>query len=190
MLVQKLLRIDEDTIQKINNILLKMSEKEYISFSAFVRKLIKIGLNHLEDNMENITENTAKKSFVEKIRKISNNSNVEKKIALETVCKEIESIAGYNTTKISMPIFRIFKVIYNSLNNKPNSVIYNGSTWEPNTVYRESNIFEQAAINYEKYNSLLGHVILSLRDEGFNISSSIDYNRTDPGIVIDISWDK
>lgn len=66
MLTPKLLRIEESTIQEVEELAQQLSEKEHISFSALVRKLIRIGL----DNMEN------KVSFLEKVKKTTDASNL------------------------------------------------------------------------------------------------------------------
>lgn len=49
MLVQKLLRLDESAVKEIEELVQKLSEKEYVSFSALVRKLIRIGLDGMKD---------------------------------------------------------------------------------------------------------------------------------------------
>jgi hypothetical protein len=48
MLVPKLLRFDEVTIQEVEELVQKLSEKEYTSFSALVRRLIRIGLDNMK----------------------------------------------------------------------------------------------------------------------------------------------
>lgn len=48
MLITKLLRLDESTVREVDELVNKLSEKEYISFSALVRKLIRIGLDNYE----------------------------------------------------------------------------------------------------------------------------------------------
>jgi hypothetical protein len=53
MLVPKLLRLDDATIQEIDKLVLKLSEKEYISFSALVRTLIRKGLDDMTKSIIN-----------------------------------------------------------------------------------------------------------------------------------------
>jgi hypothetical protein len=53
MLVPKLLRIDDSTIQEIEELAKKMSEKEYVSFSALIRTLIRKGLDHMPKSIIN-----------------------------------------------------------------------------------------------------------------------------------------
>jgi hypothetical protein len=53
MLVPKLLRIDDTTIQEIEELARKMSEKEYISFSSLVRTLIRKGLDNMTKSIIN-----------------------------------------------------------------------------------------------------------------------------------------
>jgi hypothetical protein len=53
MLVQKLLRIDDSMIQEIEELAKKLSEKEYTSFSALVRKLIRIGMDNMTKSIIN-----------------------------------------------------------------------------------------------------------------------------------------
>lgn len=48
MLVPKLLRLDDVLIQEVEELAQKLSEKEYTSFSALVRKLIRIGMNDMK----------------------------------------------------------------------------------------------------------------------------------------------
>lgn len=48
MLVPKLLRLDEVTIQEVEELAQKLSEKEYTSFSALVRKLIRTGVDNMK----------------------------------------------------------------------------------------------------------------------------------------------
>lgn len=53
MLVPKLLRIDDATIQEIEKLAKKLSEKEHTSFSALVRTLIRKGLDDMEKSIIN-----------------------------------------------------------------------------------------------------------------------------------------
>jgi hypothetical protein len=48
MLVPKLLRLDDATIQEVEELAQKLSEKEYTSFSALVRKLIRNGMDDMK----------------------------------------------------------------------------------------------------------------------------------------------
>ncbi len=43
---QKLLRLEEHTIADIEALEIKMNKENYISFSAIVRRLLRIGLKH------------------------------------------------------------------------------------------------------------------------------------------------
>lgn len=83
MLKSKLLRLDEAAIREIEEMAQKMSEKEYTSFSALVRKLIRIGM----DNME--------VSFIEKVRQSAVKPDDEKEKVLSQIKKEIESQADF-----------------------------------------------------------------------------------------------
>src|SRR5271155_98310 len=48
MLTQKLLRLDEATIQEVEELAQKLSKTEYTSFSALVRQLIRTGLDYMK----------------------------------------------------------------------------------------------------------------------------------------------
>jgi len=67
MLVQKLLRIDEATIQEIEELSQKLSEKEYTSFSALVRVLIKKGLDSMKKSV--INSEQVKKPMIRALEK-------------------------------------------------------------------------------------------------------------------------
>jgi hypothetical protein len=83
MLVPKLLRIDEVTIQELEELAQKLSEKEYTSFSALVRKLIRKGLNNME---------TTENNFLDKVQKLSNGNSKKEKV-LQHIKLFIESLA-------------------------------------------------------------------------------------------------
>lgn len=53
MLVPKLLRLDVATIQEIEELVLKLSEKEHTSFSALIRTLIRKGLDSMPNSIIN-----------------------------------------------------------------------------------------------------------------------------------------
>jgi hypothetical protein len=53
MLIPKLLRIDKATIQEIEELARKLSEKEHTSFSALVRTLIRKGLDNMPKSIIN-----------------------------------------------------------------------------------------------------------------------------------------
>lgn len=100
MLVPKLLRIDEATIQEIEELSRKLSEKEHTSFSALVRTLIRKGLDDMEK-----TET----SFIKKIKDTTGNLTSEKEKVLEKIKKEIEESAnlGYNTKQYTAWTFKM-----------------------------------------------------------------------------------
>lgn len=75
MLKPKLLRLDESMIQELEQLSQSLSEKEYISFSALIRKLIRIGM----DNMET--------SFIEKIRQSATKQDNEREKVLSQIKK-------------------------------------------------------------------------------------------------------
>lgn len=50
MLIQKLLRLDKNTVQELEELAQKLSETEYISFSALVRNILRKGLNNMKNN--------------------------------------------------------------------------------------------------------------------------------------------
>jgi hypothetical protein len=145
MLVQKLLRIDEDTVQQINNLLQKMSGKEYVSFSAFVRKLIKIGLNNMEKS--NIEE-----SFIDKVKNITNKPILEKEEVLKATHICIETIAKIGLTHVGWNYENMIKEICN---------------------YSNSDRINHLKNDLNKHPILINYVLCTLRDEGFKISSGI-----------------
>ena len=53
MLVPKLLRLDDTTIKEIEQLSQKLSKKEYISFSALVRAIIRKGLDNMSKSIIN-----------------------------------------------------------------------------------------------------------------------------------------
>lgn len=63
MLVSKLLRIDDTTIQEIEELVRKLSEKEYTSFSALVRTLIRKGIDTMTKSNANKARENAIKYF-------------------------------------------------------------------------------------------------------------------------------
>lgn len=52
-LISKLIRMEESTIKEIEQLETQLNESQYISFSALVRKLIKIGLDNFKENKMN-----------------------------------------------------------------------------------------------------------------------------------------
>jgi hypothetical protein len=54
MLVSKLLRLEDTLIQEIEDLAQKLSEKEYTSFSALVRKLIRMGADDMKAQLSPI----------------------------------------------------------------------------------------------------------------------------------------
>ena len=54
MLVSKLLRLEDTLIQEVEDLAKKLSEKEYTSFSALVRKLIKNGVDNMKSPIPRI----------------------------------------------------------------------------------------------------------------------------------------
>jgi hypothetical protein len=48
MLTTKLLRIEENIVEKLEEMVKNLSQEEYTSFSSLVRKLIRIGLRYME----------------------------------------------------------------------------------------------------------------------------------------------
>jgi hypothetical protein len=103
MLRQKLLRLDESVIQELERLVQSLSEKEYISFSALVRKLIKIGM----DNME------AETSFFNKIKTTTsvNNLDNEKAKALSAFKEYIERHAKVGQCQISFDLLGFKNII-------------------------------------------------------------------------------
>jgi hypothetical protein len=84
MLVPKLLRLDDATIQEIEELVLKLSKKEHTSFSALVRSLIRKGLNNME---------TTETSFLNTVQKLSSGDS-RKEAVLQHIKSFIESIAS------------------------------------------------------------------------------------------------
>jgi hypothetical protein len=84
MLTQKLLRLDEATIQELEELAQELSKTEYTSFSALVRKLIRTGLDmkKIEKIIKKQEEEigrleTALEIAVEALRKIAIKEEVE-----------------------------------------------------------------------------------------------------------------
>lgn len=99
MLTQKLLRLDEATIQEVEELAQELSKTEYTSFSALVRKLINIGLDHMKK-----TEKILKKKE-EEINRLETALEIAiealKKIAVKEELEEVEEETEWLATNDS-----------------------------------------------------------------------------------------
>lgn len=159
MLTQKLLRIEDSAIQEIEELAQKLSEKEYTSFSALVRKLIRIGLDNMETEI----------LFIEKIKTVSCGVNLDKNKVLLAVKKDIERMAeeGCNYAVFYPDSFR--SLVAKALE---------GNEWA-----------DKSKVSFDTYHEMLYYVMVSLYKEGFKISASFSVGEGSmPGLYYHINW--
>lgn len=111
MLIQKLLRIDEATVQEVEKLAQKLSEKEYTSFSALARTLIKKGLNTMETNENSSTAI----SFKSKVENMANSAAYKEAKILAEVKEQIEECASYGQRKLGMSLGDFARYVYLAL---------------------------------------------------------------------------
>jgi hypothetical protein len=111
MLKQKLLRLDESVINELEQLAHNLSEKEYISFSSLVRKLIKIGMENME---------TTENNFLGKIQELSNGNSANEKV-LQHIKSYIKDIASLGRKDYSFTLRAFNREVERSLGMLDNS---------------------------------------------------------------------
>lgn len=162
MLKPKLLRLDESTIQEIEELSQNLSKKEYISFSALVRKLIKIGM----DNMENI-EN---QSFIDNVRKTTASVSSVKERVLAAFKEDIKRMAD-NGCKYCVQYPETFRrLIANAID--------------------DNEFGDISKVDFDTFYEMLYYSMNELKKEGFNVSSF--FNTSDQncatGLFFLVEW--
>lgn len=160
MLKPKLLRLDESLIQELEQLAQSLSKKEYISFSALVRKLIKLGMKNME------TE-----SFIESIKKVSNNVHAEKDRLLLLVKKDMKRMAD-SGCKYCVHYPETFRQL---VANAIEGCEYG----------------DKSRVDFNTYHEMLNYIMTSLKKEGFKVSASFKTIEDDgclTGLYFNIEW--